>query len=382
MVRQDRPRVDPARRRVLVASVGSALWGSERSLLALAERLPGLGWDVTLVCPPGDLATAARAAGAQVVETRWREVGSVSSKAGGRKRYPVGAAARSLSATAANAATLARIARRSRADLVASNSLRAHPFVTLGARAARRPVVWHLRDIVEPGPGRKVLGGLARLTRGVAANSAAVAATVSRPVPRVIVNPIDIAPAEGLPDWANGTPVVGYLGRIDPRKGVEDLIDAAGRIDDARVVIVGAARTAPPGYVEGLQRRAETVAPGRVTFAGTVADPALALAGFDVLAVPSLREPWGRVAAEALTLGVPVVATSAGGLPEIVRDGVDGLLYPPEDVDALVARLRSLLDDPGRRREMARAGREGARRFDPGRHALEVAEFYEEAIGA
>ncbi len=119
-----------------------------------------------------------------------------------------------------------------------------------------------------------------------------------------------------------------------------------------------------------------------MTFAGTVADPALALAGFDVLAVPSLREPWGRVAAEALTLGVPVVATSAGGLPEIVRDGVDGLLYPPEDVDALVARLRSLLDDPGRRREMARAGREGARRFDPGRHALEVAEFYEEAIGA
>jgi glycosyltransferase involved in cell wall biosynthesis len=63
-----------------------------------------------------------------------------------------------------------------------------------------------------------------------------------------------------------------------------------------------------------------------------------------------------------------VVAAAAGGLREIVRDGVDGLFYPPGDVDALVAQLSSLLDDPSRLGRFAEAAREGSVRFEPDRN--------------
>jgi glycosyltransferase involved in cell wall biosynthesis len=111
-----------------------------------------------------------------------------------------------------------------------------------------------------------------------------------------------------------------------------------------------------------------------------VAEPGTALAAFDVLAMPSRREPWGRVAAEALIAGVPVVAAASGGLPEVVRDGVDGFLYPPGDVGALADRLRTLLDDPDLRARMGAAGREGAGRFSPSAHAASVAALLDRAV--
>jgi glycosyltransferase involved in cell wall biosynthesis len=186
----------------------------------------------------------------------------------------------------------------------------------------------------------------------------------------VVANPIRLttpAPADRGPE-----PVVGFLGRLDPEKGVEDLIRAAARVP-ARFVLVGAPVFAPDGYLELLERLADRDAPGRITFAGPVAEPEQALGNFDVLAVPSHREPWGRVAAEALTLGVPVVAADAGGLPEVVRDGVDGLLHRPRDVGHLAAQLTRLVRDEALRKELGAAAAEGAERFSPDVHAAAVA---------
>ena len=77
----------------------------------------------------------------------------------------------------------------------------------------------------------------------------------------------------------------------------------------------------------------------------------------DVLAVPSRMEPFGRVAAEGQLAGVPVVAADAGGLPDAITDGVDGLLFPVGDVAALTAAVRRVLDEPDLRDALTAAGR-------------------------
>lgn len=370
----------PATRRVLYVTLASTPGGAERSLLLLVRELPALGWAPVVACPPGDLARRLREAGAEVLETAWRPMQPMSAREGGRKSYPVARMAGSLGASLANAARAARLARRARAQVVVSNSFYAHPFVALAGVAARRPTVWHLRDIVEEGFGRRLLAAAGRLPAEVIAISRAVADTVPGRAAHVIANPID-PPGERHPARPAGAEtVVGFLGRLDPRKGLEDLIDAASRVGGARFEVVGAPRFAPEGYVDGLRRRAAAAVGDRMVFAGPVAEPGDALARFDLLAVPSEREPWGRVAAEALAAGVPVVAADSGGLPEIVRDGVDGFLYRAGDVDDLARRISALSDDRPLRERMGEAGRLGAARFLPREHARRVAEILDRAV--
>jgi glycosyltransferase involved in cell wall biosynthesis len=66
---------------------------------------------------------------------------------------------------------------------------------------------------------------------------------------------------------------------------------------------------------------------------------------FDVLCLPSRQEPFGRSIVEAMALGKPVVASAVGGIPEVITDGVDGLLVPPDDPDALAEALSTVVDD-------------------------------------
>jgi glycosyltransferase involved in cell wall biosynthesis len=79
----------------------------------------------------------------------------------------------------------------------------------------------------------------------------------------------------------------------------------------------------------------------------------------------TVPEPFGQVVVEGMAAGLPVVAAAAGGPLEIVRDGVDGLLYRPGDVEALAAALRRLATDEALRRRLGDAGRANAQRFRP-----------------
>ncbi|MGI8505321.1 MAG: flippase-like domain-containing protein [Solirubrobacteraceae bacterium] len=105
------------------------------------------------------------------------------------------------------------------------------------------------------------------------------------------------------------------------------------------------------------------------------------LARADVLCAPSLRgESFGMVLTEAFAAGTPVVASDIAGYRDVVRDGVDGVLVPPADPQALAEALRDLYEEPGRRSEMARAAARDVQRFAWPHVAQEVMAAYEDAV--
>jgi glycosyltransferase involved in cell wall biosynthesis len=158
----------------------------------------------------------------------------------------------------------------------------------------------------------------------------------------------------------SGRPLhLGFLGRLEPVKGLEVLLETAARLPAGSVAVTigGSGR---PIYEAELMRR--FAGPG-VEFRGWV-DPDDFLDRIDALVVPSLwEEPLSRVSHEALGHGVPVIASRTGGIPEVVRDGATGFLFPPGDGAALEAILRRLVNQPPDWRALARRCREQAARF-------------------
>ena len=162
------------------------------------------------------------------------------------------------------------------------------------------------------------------------------------------------------------------VARYERVKGLDALIRAAAEVlrgaPWARFVLVG------EGSLRGwLQRLAERLGVAeRIEFTGFREEVEEEVARAEVAALPSLYEPFGMAAAEALAAGKPVVAARTGGLQEIVREGVDGFLFKPGDHRELAEKLVKLLTDEELRKRMAQAAREGARRFSP----EEVAKIY------
>jgi glycosyltransferase involved in cell wall biosynthesis len=365
-------------RSVLVVSLSADAGGAERSMLTLVRHLPTAGWRAIVAVPPGMTLRKAADQGTEVRAIRWFAIKPIRDRRHGTTRYPVRRVAAALAASTANVALLARLVLRERPDVVLSNSSSAHLFVMVAARLTGRPVVWHLRDIVAPGRGRAVLARAARGVSAVVAISQPVAATLNARRVHVVVNPVELEPTRLGAKRSGERPVIGYLGRLDPEKGLDTLIRAMADVP-AVLRVFGEARYAPVGYEEELKRLASCCG-ADVRFEGRVDEPETALSVIDVLAVPSRLEPWGRVAAEALVAGVPVVASRSGGLPEIVRHGDDGLLVEPEDVTAWADALRVLAGDAEMRRRMSDSARAQAHRFAPVEHAHAMGEVLDSLV--
>jgi glycosyltransferase involved in cell wall biosynthesis len=146
-----------------------------------------------------------------------------------------------------------------------------------------------------------------------------------------------------------------YAGDPGGHKGLDLLFDLWGDPDRRPAATLVAAVTRPP---------TRATPPGVAVHAMGRQDVRAAFRQAALAVVPSLwDEPYGMVAVEALTAGTPVVASRAGALPEIVRDGVDGLLVPPGDAEALRTALQRLLGDEKARAQMSLAAKLGASRF-------------------
>jgi glycosyltransferase involved in cell wall biosynthesis len=221
-----------------------------------------------------------------------------------------------------------------------------------------------------------------RTHRFIAANSEIEAqfrsAFPGRPVslvPQGIEGPDDSAPMPGMP-------FVGMIARLDPVKGHEVLLDAAlalkPRVSGLKVLCAGEGQ---------LLKRLSWQLPARglddvVRFLGRVPDRWTFLAGCRIGVVASTgSEAVSRAALEWMAAARPLVATRVGGIPDLVADGVTGLLIPPGDANALASALKTLLDDPARAEAMGRAGRDRWEElFSPAPFHQNTLKAYEETI--
>ena len=173
------------------------------------------------------------------------------------------------------------------------------------------------------------------------------------PATKVRVCPNGLAHDPGA--RAGGGDCAVFAGRLSPEKGVDVLLEAAGRVPELHVVIAGDGPSA-----EALRARA----PGNVEFVGRLDRAGVdeLLRGARVLVMPSVgREPFGMGVVEAAAHGVPAIGSDAGGIAEIIDDGVTGRLVPVRDVNALATQLRIASDDPV---GMARLGAASRAKFE------------------
>jgi glycosyltransferase involved in cell wall biosynthesis len=172
-------------------------------------------------------------------------------------------------------------------------------------------------------------------------------------------------------------PVVGTVTRLSPQKAPLDFVTAAAQVaasrPNAHFVVVGDG----PLRAEVESRVAAAGLAGRFHLTGLRRDVPDLLHSFDVFALTSLWEGLPRVLIQAMAAGLPVVATAVDGSAEAVEDGVNGLLTPPGDPQALAAALLRLLGDPALAVQMCAAGQERAGEFGARKMVDDIAALYE-----
>jgi glycosyltransferase involved in cell wall biosynthesis len=177
------------------------------------------------------------------------------------------------------------------------------------------------------------------------------------------------------------------VGRIAPWKGQHVFLEAFARAfggGNEVAVVVGDAMfgEAEVAYGRGLREMTQTLGiADRVEFAGFRRDVWAELARMDVFVHASVSpEPFGQVIVEAMLAGVPVIASAAGGPAEILTNGVDGLLYPPGDVDALVEALQQVRASVLVRNDLITNARVRARQFSPQTSARALMSLYRSVL--
>jgi glycosyltransferase involved in cell wall biosynthesis len=191
---------------------------------------------------------------------------------------------------------------------------------------------------------------------------------------------VDAAPAADLHAdlWLpHGSPVVGNVAALVPHKGQRHLIEAAAmvvkRVPDARFVIAGEGELRPTLERQIKEHHLEK----HVFLAGFRPDILSVHKGFDIFVMSSVTEGLGTSLLDAMACGKPVVATTAGGMPEVVDEGTTGLLVPPRDHQAMAEALVKLLTNPELRARMGAAGLARVRaKFSAERMVQDTLEIY------
>lgn len=289
-------------------------------------------------------------------------------------------------------------------DIVHSNGFKMH---VLAARSANveTPVIWHIRDYVSSRPAMaRLLRAYATRPSLIVTNSKSVADDVRAicgDAVRIetVYNAIDLdefSPdgdrlnldqLSGMSPAPAGTVRVGLAGTLARWKGHEVFLRALATLPadlPVRGYIIGDAlyRTTGSQYrVDELRALAADpkLSPERIGFTGYTDRPAAALRALDIVIHASTQpEPFGRVVAEAMACGRALIASRAGGVPEIINEDVDALAHEPGNVADLAAKLEILALDPSLRERLGHAGYTAAHeRFDRTRLGTELMSLYE-----
>lgn len=252
-----------------------------------------------------------------------------------------------------------RLLRNLRADLLDVNFNYWRPAEVLAARLLRVPIVTHYHMVVtSPGPFVRFSDVVVAISHYAASLSASRGRPVEVIPNTVVLDRFDKSQSlrAGL-GIAESQVVVSFVGQITEHKGIGSFLRMAHSLtgDHLCFLVAGECRDparAPGAYdLDRLQR--EIGGDKRIRYLGYRRDIENVFRTTDILVVPSRwGEPFGLINIEAGAAGIPVVATRDGGIPEIIRDGDNGVLVDVADEPGLAAAVRKLVDDPGLRMRM------------------------------
>jgi len=256
--------------------------------------------------------------------------------------------------------------------------------------------VAHVRQEIEPAKVRRYeldrVDAVIAISRQI--EQSVIAGGVSAKKVRTLYSGIDLSERQlihddqairrmlGLP---NGTVLLGTVANLFPRKGYEVMLQALPAIVRAiptvHYVMVG---SDDHGYADRLKRLAhELKIIDRVHIVGFQDPVQPFLSALDLYVHPALMEGFGIAVVEAMAMGKAVVATTTGGVPEVVAQGETGLLVPPGDVESLAATVVSLLEDRALRAQMGHRGKVRAQeRFSLDASVVHMEQLYGEVLGA
>jgi GT2 family glycosyltransferase/glycosyltransferase involved in cell wall biosynthesis len=336
----DRPK------RVLAVVPGGQVSGAEMVLLRDLTAARMQGWGVRCACTDGPLVDELIDAGIAQVP-----IPDLRLPDGPRAIGFARVAIRTLLA----ARHLRRIARRD--EIVLANGVNTLPALRFAGLRSR--TVFFAHDVlVREDRLRIARFGAAVIDVAVAVSDAVAAPLRAMGIPTVVVHNGTAWPVEPAPDVAPSPPVVGCSALLTEWKGQHVLLEAMTRVarPDAVLELMGATLPKDGDYAAALERRAaEPDLAGRVRFLGHIADPLARLRHWSVAVSASIDPEAGPLTAlEAMSVGVPFVATDHGGVTEVLGDA--GLLVPPGDADALADAINRLLDDTELRARCQAAG--------------------------
>lgn len=275
-------------------------------------------------------------------------------------------------------------------DLIHAHTGRAHGFAVGLAWLHRKPIVATRRVTFEPKRSWFTRHKYLSVAKVVCISRSIESQLAAWGVPpdRLTCVPDAIPLPNNRPDrnalrarlqLSDDEPVVGCIGALTEEKDHATLIRAARELHAsnprARVVIIG------DGPLKAdLQRLRDELGLGEVvSFAGFVPEAQSLICAFDAFVLSSRAEGLGSIVLDAFAAGVPVVATAVGGIPELVNDGVTGLLVPPGNPPHLAAALARLLEGTSLRQRLAAAAREMVERdFTVSRMADRYRAVYEQ----
>jgi glycosyltransferase involved in cell wall biosynthesis len=307
-----------------------------------------------------------------------------------------------------SAGTLARrvAAQAGRYDLLYANTQKAFIVGCAASLLSRRPLLWHLRDILSR---EHFSAANIRLDVMLANRVAKRVVAISHAVRNAFIasggaaervymvhNGIDgraflnvsaheAAAARQQLGLQPGQLVVGCIGRISPWKGQHLVIRALAGLPGVHGVLAGGSLFGETAYETELRELAAHLGIAeRVHFLGARSDVAVLMTACDVIVHSAVApEPFGRVLVEAMLAARPLVAPRAGGVVEIVDDGVTGILYEQGDADGLRNAVAALLAEPQRARKLGNAARQHAlRRFSVQAMVRGIEDQVRELLGA
>lgn len=332
----------------------STMSGAEFVLAQVAQAFPGAS---AFLFEPGPLATTLEARGLKTI---------ISRRGGGLDAIKRDKSLLHALPAAGNLAGLvweiARTAKRHK--ILYANSQKAFLLTAMAANIVRRPLVWHLHDILDSthfgGMQRRLQIGLAnRVASRVVMPSTACAnafigaggkADLVTIIPNGIAQPDPAVIGQasraslGLPDG----PLVGVFSRLARWKGQHVLLEALAKTPGIQAILVGSALFGEDSYERELYELVEKYQlSDRVRFLGQRSDVMQLMAAVDcVVHTSTSPEPFGLTLVEAMTAGTPVIASDAGAASEILEAGRAGVLVPPGDAEALASAMSSYFAAP------------------------------------